>query len=87
MDEKINQLPDFISKDLQMILSLCTLRGIPVDVNFDTITNIKMNKDLLPSHRMNQHRLIAQFKLNYNGATDENQYLEFNPYDEKLQGF
>ncbi|MBK8487330.1 MAG: patatin-like phospholipase family protein [Bacteroidetes bacterium] len=84
LDEKINQLPDFISKDLQMILSLCTLRGIPVDVNFDTITNIKMNKDLLPSHRMNQHRLIAQFKLNYNGATDENQYLEFNPYDEKI---
>ncbi len=71
--------PKFISEDLRVLVTLCSLKGIPFDVSFDRIDSAHF--DEVPSHRMYEHMIIAHFKTNYNETVDKDSYLEFNPYN------
>ncbi|WP_299104360.1 hypothetical protein [uncultured Tenacibaculum sp.] len=60
----IANLPDFITKDIYLLVTLCSVRGIPFEVEFDArdygfIENI-------PAHRMSEHMIIARFKMTHN---------------------
>jgi hypothetical protein len=71
----------FISEDLRVLVTLCSLKGISFDVVFNRIKSAHFKN--IPSHRMKEHMVIAHFKTSYNAKRDKNDYLRFNPYDEK----
>lgn len=73
------QLEDlgYVSPNLNLILTLCSLRGIPIDISFNTRT-IESNKELpirgievpkseipaaAPAHRMFLHKGVGQFSF------------------------
>jgi hypothetical protein len=74
---KIGQLPAYISKDLEIILTITSLRGIPIAVNFFDTMN-KQEEELalgnsdedtnspLPAHKMYLHKGIAHFQFDLN---------------------
>lgn len=72
-------IPGFVSKDLRVLLSLCSLRGIPFELNFENFSSANFPHN--PAHRMNEHMIIAHFKLGYNKNTDKDVYLNFDPFD------
>jgi len=62
-------LPPYISPDLEVILTITSLRGIPLEVNFfdknphnDSIEKL-VNQQKLPAHRMYIHKGTAHFRL------------------------
>ncbi|MBX2926349.1 MAG: hypothetical protein KF852_00820 [Saprospiraceae bacterium] len=85
IEELKKNLPPFIAPDLEVILTLTSLRGIPVHVDFNYFavrrqTQLATNSPA-PAHRMQQHRIVAHFKLNYRESADKNRYLHFDPTD------
>lgn len=56
----ISKIP-YISDKLEIILSLCSLRGIPVDVGFEPET--KTESKIEGAHRMKVHKLFAHFGI------------------------
>ncbi len=65
----------YVSPDMNLILTLCSLRGIPIDISFNTRT-VESNKELptrgievpkseipafAPAHRMFLHKGVGQF--------------------------
>ncbi|MBW8242508.1 hypothetical protein K1F50_06815 [Muricauda oceani] len=72
--------PSFISEDLRVLVTLCSLRGIPVELNFENFTSAHFPYS--PGHRMNEHRIVAHFKLKYDQKKDKDVFLEFNPYEQ-----
>lgn len=71
--------PAYISDDLRVLVTLCSVRGIPFEIKFQNFTSD--NFPFLPGHRMHEHMIIAHFKLNFDEATDKDIYLKFDPYD------
>lgn len=83
MEELRKNLPPFIAPDLEVILTLTSLRGIPVHIDFNYFavrrqTQLATNSPA-PAHRMQQHRIVAHFKLDYHEPADKNKYLHFDP--------
>ena len=74
-----DNLPPFVSKDLRVLVSLCSLRGIPFELNFENLSSA--NFPHTPAHRMNEHMIIAHFKLGYKESADKDVYLKFDPFD------
>jgi hypothetical protein len=64
--KEIKELPDYISPNLEVILTITSLRGIPLAVNF--FDEEKKAKSLgpppKPVHKMYLHKGIAHFKIN-----------------------
>ncbi len=65
-----SKLPEYISPEMEIILSLCSLRGIPVDMKFETEDlQIDPEEDWerldnkKKEHRMYVHKWNAHFKL------------------------
>lgn len=81
---QINPLPPYISKKLEIILTICSLRGIPISVNFsekvkdNSVTAIAS----VPAHRMNIHKGVAHFRLD-DGEPIAPHAIPFNPNNEK----
>jgi hypothetical protein len=71
----------FISEDFRVLVTLCSLKGISFEVDFNRIKSAHFKGS--PSHRMYEHMIIAHFKTNFNKNVDDGKYLKFNPYQEK----
>lgn len=67
-------LPAYISSDLDILLTLCNLRGIPIDIEFSVRRSLGSTP---PSHKVSLHRLLAHFKLN----PPENSNGDYLPLD------
>jgi len=81
LEEKIGQLPSYISPDLDILQVHTMLRGIPLSINFESgITDAK-GVNATPSHNSFEHMLVAHYKLNYGEKTDTDKFLWFNPYE------
>lgn len=82
-DDAIHDLKakPFISEDLRVLVTLCSLKGVSFEVEFNRIKSAHFKNT--PSHRMHEHMIIAHFKAQFNKTKDEGKYLKFNPYDEK----
>ncbi|MDT0677316.1 hypothetical protein [Autumnicola musiva] len=74
-------MPSYISKDLRILLTLCSLRGIPFELNFKNFSSA--NFPHTPGHRMNEHMIVAHFKVDHNNKTDQNFYLNFDPFSQE----
>lgn len=72
-------LPNYISSDLRILLTLCSLRGVPFEWKFNNA--ISSNFSFAPGHRMSEHMIIAHFKMQYDGVKDKDVYLKFDPFD------
>ena len=79
-DIHLDNWPSYISKDLELILTICTLRGIPVEIDFGKANPFKTEekKDKVPAHKMHMHKGIAHFTINP-GRLHEQHLLPFNP--------
>lgn len=74
-------MPSYISKDLRVLLTLCSLRGIPFELNFENFSSA--NFPHVPGHRMNEHMIVAHFKLSYKDQADKDLYLNFDPFNKQ----
>ncbi|MCB0592718.1 MAG: hypothetical protein H6557_33485 [Lewinellaceae bacterium] len=73
-------LPDYISKDLEVILTITSLRGIPLAVNFYEEQKKWFEEPPKPAHKMSLHKGVAHFRLQSEGEIpDLEGPLPFNP--------
>nr|WP_299340114.1 hypothetical protein [Allomuricauda sp.] len=72
----------YISEDLRVLVTLCSLRGIPFELNFENF--ISSHFPHSPGHRMNEHMIVAHFKLKYR-EKDKDLFLNFDPYDDEAK--
>ena len=72
--------PAYVSEDLRVLVTLCSLRGIPFELNFENF--ISSHFPHSPGHRMNEHMIVAHFKLKYRDE-DKDLYLNFDTYDDE----
>lgn len=79
---QVRALPSYISPQLQLLLSHCLLRGIPLDVNFETAVSKKGRTSVIPNHTTYEHYLVSQYHLNNGYPTDPDKYIWLNPYDQ-----
>ncbi|MGB1040470.1 MAG: hypothetical protein ACPGVD_06335 [Flavobacteriales bacterium] len=68
--------PNFIAKDLRVLVTLCSLKGIPFEIIFNQYKS--QHLDAIPSHRMYEHMIIAHFKKDYEEC-DADEFLDFSP--------
>ncbi len=73
----LDNFPSYISDDLRVLLTVTSLRPMDYKVKFSKIKSKFL--DSTPGHRISNHDVVAHFKLNYDDATDKNQYLPFRP--------
>lgn len=73
-------LPSYISKDFQLILSHCMLRGIPLTVNFSTPIGTVGHKSVLPDHTTYEHYVVSHYHLNNGTEPSKDHYFWLNPY-------
>jgi hypothetical protein len=64
--------PSYVSKDLEVILTICTLRGVPIEINFGSADNGENNQeaDPVPAFKMYLHKGIAHFTINPEANAD-----------------
>ncbi len=62
-----DNFPSFVAKDLDILLTLSSLRGVPVGISFDSHNSSKTK----PSHQMSTHKILARFKLGQASDTDD----------------
>lgn len=74
------KLPKYVSPDLQMILSHTLLRGVPMEVNFQTPIARSGRTSVLPNHTTYEHYMVSHFRLNGGIAPKSDEYLFLNPY-------
>lgn len=83
--KRITKLPDYISPDLEVILTITSLRGIPLAVNFfDEVKKQRaFSEPPKPAHRMYLHKGIAHFKVDTTGTAKHGHTLPFNPENQQ----
>ncbi|MCB0559863.1 MAG: patatin-like phospholipase family protein [Lewinellaceae bacterium] len=73
-------LPDYISNDLEIILTITSLRGIPLAVNFYEEQKNSFGEPPKPAHKMSLHKGVAHFRLQREGdSADPEGPLPFDP--------
>lgn len=82
IEAQVKNLPPYISKELQMLISHCFLRGIPLEVNFETAIAKDGKKSIVPNHSTYEHNFIAHYHLNNGKEPNSNEYLWLNPFTE-----
>ncbi len=88
---KTDQLPPYIAKDMEVILTITSLRGIPIAVNFFDKKKSKKKQeeqneaDQLPAHKMYLHKGVAHFKLDLDGTGTPKHTVPFHPENESLK--
>lgn len=78
------KLPAFISSSLEIILTITSLRGIPIAVNFfDTsekeVEPSATQKNTLPAHKMHLHKGIAHFQFDLEQKGTPAHTVPFHP--------
>lgn len=63
---KGQNLPPYIAEDLDVLLTLCSLKGIPMGIDFDS--DLEGNQKIKPSYQMQTHKLLARFNYQRKGA-------------------
>lgn len=58
--ERASDLPPFVNPNVEVLMTLCSLRGVPVGVEFNSNNN---NWVVRPSHQMALHKQYARFRL------------------------
>ncbi|MUU77042.1 patatin-like phospholipase family protein [Winogradskyella endarachnes] len=81
----LENFPNFISKDLRLLITLTSLRPIDYKVKLSRIKSKFL--DATPSHRVSSHDVVAHFKLNYNEELDLHKHLPFHPHNLKSRDF
>ncbi len=77
------QLPPYISPNLEVIMTICSLRGIPIDVNFfDNDKPRDLTRPTKPAHRMHLHKGVAHFMVNA-GENAPDHVIPFDPKKEE----
>ncbi len=76
----ISNIPEYISKDLRILLTITSLRPLDYKVGLSRLQS-KFLKTIPPSHRVSNHDIVAHFKINYNDGNnnDTENYLPFRP--------
>ncbi len=69
-NEEVQKLPEFISEDLRILMTLSNLRGIPIDMSFSS-------EDISAGHSMSYHKAFALFK--YGKIAPENPETDPDP--------
>ena len=77
---RVGEMPGYISKDLQLILSHCVLRGIPLNVSFTTPIGSVGRNSILPDHTTQEHYVISHYHLNKGIKPADDTYFWLNPY-------
>ncbi len=83
----IKPLPPYISPNLQVILTITSLRGVPISVNFFDKNKEIQSRDGItlddkkeqPAHRMYVHKGIARFMVNPAPDKISDHIVGFNP--------
>lgn len=82
LTDQVNNLPSYISKDLDILLSHTLLRGIPLEVQFQT--KIGKGRADAPTHTSYEHWLLSHFKLNQGKEVHQKDgHLWLNPYSKE----
>ncbi|HKK79640.1 MAG TPA: patatin-like phospholipase family protein, partial [Phaeodactylibacter sp.] len=78
---RITDLPDYISSQLEIILTVTSLRGIPLAVNFFDQAKQQQQKGepLKPAHRMFLHKGIAHMRVTPEGLATAPHVIPFDP--------
>lgn len=81
---RITDLPDYISSQLEIILTVTSLRGIPLAVNFfdQAKQQQQSGQPLKPAHRMFLHKGIAHMRATPEGITTDPHVIPFDPAKE-----
>ncbi len=77
----VKNFPNYVSKDLRVILTITSLKPISYIVNFSRLKSAFL--DSTPGHKINNHEVVAHFKVNYKAKEDRNNYLNFSLKKEK----
>ncbi|MFM1930799.1 MAG: hypothetical protein RL226_102, partial [Bacteroidota bacterium] len=78
---RLDTLPAYIASDLEVLLSVTMLRGLPLEVDFRTPIRARAKKGRYsPSHITWEHYTLAHFKLSDADARRKG-YLWLNPFD------
>tara|TARA_R110002020_G_scaffold216986_1_gene424804 strand:- start:3256 stop:4995 length:1740 start_codon:yes stop_codon:yes gene_type:complete len=77
-DASVNKLPDYISKDLRVLLTVTSLRPLDYKVKLSKIKSKFL--DSTPGHRISNHDIVAHFKLKFDEIADKNKFLPFCPF-------
>ena len=80
-DASLDKFPNYISKDLRLLITLTSLRPLDYKVKFSRLKSKFL--DETPSHRINNHDVVAHFKLNYNEEKDKDKCIPFQPHKSK----
>ncbi|MEM6378214.1 MAG: patatin-like phospholipase family protein, partial [Bacteroidota bacterium] len=88
-------LPAYISKSLEIILTITSLRGIPIAVNFfdavkkqdkyqpnETEQVVEKSNEPLPAHKMYLHKGVAHFQFDLEGKGTPPYTVPFHPEQE-----
>jgi hypothetical protein len=78
---QVKSLPSYISPELEMLLSHCMLRGVPLEINFSTPIGLIQGEKEAPSHTTFEHLTLSHYKLNNGRQPDLGKYLWLNPYE------
>jgi hypothetical protein len=79
MTALLEKLPSYISKDLDIILSICMLRGMPIEVGFKTPIRSNDFSRETPKHATYEHFTVAHFKY-AKSIENVGPYLWYNPF-------
>lgn len=81
---RINKLPDYISPSLEVILTITSLRGIPLSISFyEEAKKLRsMGKEPKPAHKMNLHKGIAHFRVLQDGEGLPSHIIPLRPESE-----
>ncbi len=82
ISEQVKKLPDYFSKNMQILLSHCIIEGLPLRVDFETKIAQTGRKSIIPNHTTYEHYMVSHYHLNNGKKPDDNCYLDFNPYDQ-----
>lgn len=84
--------PSYIAKDLELIMTICTLRGVPLEINFGSALTEKSAETQqaqkgAPAHRMYLHKGIAHFTIDPEPLENKDHLIPLNPNNAKDRRF
>lgn len=83
LSERVEALPSWFSKNMDVLLSHTMLRGIPLSISFSSNGgNEKSGQNI--QHNTFEHFIVSQYKLN-NGIKPNKNFLWLNPYEQPFK--
>lgn len=71
--------PSYIAENLEVILTICTLRGVPIELNFGEAPEPgEKEGGEVPAHRMYMHKSIAHFTIDESYSRGKDHLLGLN---------